>query len=286
MSKYQVFGNGEVICGGASTFGEGVKFIFKKPGIISIGDYVAIGDGVKIILEGGNVTIDDWSTVHANTLILSTKGVEIGQHCWFGQNSIIDGTGGLIIENGVRVGMYSQIWTHVAAGEQIEGCTLFSASPVHIAADVWLVGSCTVGSGIRIGRRAICLSGSNVTRSVADGVVVAGAPAKPREGLNFYKEISIDEKYVLMEYWVQEFCEDSDGNFSVAEESAPNCIKIKSKSGEETFVFKFSNDYDDCCLNHGQSKLCIENKRYSKSFTDIEFKFMRYLSGNKARFLR
>lgn len=285
MGSYQTIGKGEVICGGTTTFGEGVKFIFKKPGMISIGDYVTIGDGVKIVLEGGKVAIDDWSMVHANTLILSTKGVDIGQHCWFGQNSIIDGTGGLVIENGVRVGMYSQIWTHVAAGEQIEGCTLFSANPVHIASDVWLVGSCTVGSGIRIGRRAICLNGSNVTRSVADGMVVAGAPARPREGLKFYREISIDEKYAMMESWVQEFCEDSDGNFSVYD-SVSNCINIKSISGEEAFVFKFSSDYDECCLKNGQSKFCIENKKYSKSFTDIESKLMRYLSGNKARFLR
>src|SRR4051812_7875685 len=186
----KTIGNGTVNLGLNCSVGENVSVIFKKDTIFSVGDYVTIGDGVKIIIEDGDVKLGDWSTVHANTLVLSKVGVEIGRHCWFGQNSILDGTGGLRIMDGVRVGMYSQIWTHVAAGEQIEGCKLFSARPTVIMNDAWLVGSCTVGSGITIGERAICMNGSNITKSVPAHTVALGAPATVREGLSFYRKVT------------------------------------------------------------------------------------------------
>jgi acetyltransferase-like isoleucine patch superfamily enzyme len=285
MSEYQVIGSGDVVVGKFTVFGAGVKFIFKKPGVISFGDYVTVGDGVKVVIDGGNVFIDDWSTVHSNTLIISKKGIKIGQHCWFGQNNIIDGTGGLIIGNGVRVGMYSHIWTHVAAGELIEGCTLFSEKPVYIDDDVWLVGSCTIGSGVKIGRRAICMNGSYVTKSVADNTVVAGSPAKPRVGLKFYKIKTIEEKYAMMQEWLLDFCR---GSIKIYcdDISRPNCTIIRDWREQEVFIFKYSYDYIGYSLIDGQSKFCIENKKYSKSFTDLEAELIRYLSGNKARFLK
>ena len=75
---------------------------------------------MKFVCDGGDVAIDDWTSFHDRCLVLSGKGVTIGQHGWVRTNTIIDGTGGITIGNGVRVGMYSQLWSHVAAGEQIE----------------------------------------------------------------------------------------------------------------------------------------------------------------------
>lgn len=285
MSKVEIVGEGEVIFGKHSSFGEGIKVIFKTPKKIIIGDYVTLGDGVKIIVEDGDVSIEDWTTIHSNTLVLSTKGVAIGQHCWFGQNTILDGTGGLSIGNGVRVGMYSQIWSHIAAGEQIEGCIFYSASPVCIEDDVWLVGSCTVGSGVTIGRRSVCLSGSNITRNVPENVTVAGAPAKIREAIKAYKHKSLDDKFMMMESWVRAFCDESNGRWymGLPEE---NVLTICSKKAEEVKIFKKNYDYIGYSVALGGSKFCIETKLYSKSFTDGEAALMRYLSGNKARFLR
>ncbi|MGY2171693.1 acyltransferase [Pseudomonas gingeri] len=285
MGEFKVFGDGDVVCGKRSSFGEGVKFIFKSPRKIVIGDYVTFGDNVKIVVEDGDVFVDDWTTVHSNVLILCAAGVSIGQHCWFGQNTILDGTGGLTIGNGVRVGMYSQIWSHIAAGEQIEGCVFFSASPVFIEDDVWLVGSCTVGSGLTIGRRAVCLSGSNVTRSIPENVTVAGAPAKIREAIKAYKTKTLDEKFSMMRVWALAFCNESGGRWflSVSDESV---LVICSVDMERVKIFKSADDYASCDLPVGDSKFCVESKSYSKSFTEGEEELMRYLSGNKARFLR
>ncbi|QBC43127.1 acyltransferase [Iodobacter fluviatilis] len=275
----KVVGKGRVEIGKNCNIGEDAVVIFKNESLLSIGDYVTIGNGVKIIIENGNVTIGDWSTIHANTLLLSTAGLSIGRHCWFGQNSILDGTGGLSIDDGVRVGMYSQIWTHVAAGEQIEGCKLFSSRSTRIGRDVWLVGSCTVGSGIDIGERAICMNGSNITKSIPAHAVVAGIPARVREGVSFYKNISLSEKFSLMLGWVDEFCNLFNFTHHVVNDHS---IIINGES--ELIIYLYELNFQDREENLSSVAFCIENKKYEKKFTETEEKFIRFLSGNKARF--
>lgn len=285
MADYQVVGQGEVVVGRNTRIGSGVKFIFHGVGKVTLGDYVTLGDDVKVIVESGEVAIDDWTTLHPDCLVLCKQGVTIGQHCWFGQNSVLDGTGGLRIGNGVRVGMYSQIWSHIAAGEQIEGCKFFSADPVEICDDVWLVGSCTVGSGVTIGRRAVCLSGSNVTRSVPENVLVAGMPAKVKEGIQAYAAITLDQKFALMLPWIEEFCAAAAGEFFVSA-AGPELLEIGSRDSGSMRVFKYTADYLGFDAPVGTSAICIENKKYSKNFTPIEGRLLRFLSGNKARFYR
>lgn len=269
--------------GDRCSIGSGVQIIFAGKGSVKIGDYVTLGDNVKMVVEGGDVLIGDWTTLHSHTTVFSKAGVSIGAHCWFGQNAVIDGTGGLTIENGVRVGMFSQIWTHVAAGEQIEGCTLFGETPTHIEADVWLVGTCTVGSGVRIGHRTIALAGSNVTRNCPSNVVVAGAPARVKEGLSFYRDISLDEKFALLARWL------SQAPFALSDDAALTVedtrITVAIDRSRVVF-FKLSEDFD-AALAHpaGDTTFCcVETKRYTKQLTTAERAVLKYLSGNKARF--
>lgn len=287
MQNYQTHGIGIVNIGKNCSIGNNVKFIFKTNRTLTLGDYVTLGDGVKVIIEDGDVSIDDWTTLHSDCLVLSTKGVSIGQHCWFGQNCVIDGTGGLTIGNGVRVGMYSQIWTHIAAGEQIEGCLFYSADPVVIQDNVWLVGSCTVGSGVTIGKRAVCLSGSNIIKSVPENVTVAGAPAKVKEHINAYTHKSLDEKFEMLRGWIKDFCDESNHAFAFKnEDNEKLTIHSTSDLNDQIIMFKYTESYSAAANQEIKSKACIETKTYTKGFTLSEERVMRYLSGNKARFLR
>lgn len=240
---------------------------------LTIGEHVTIGDGVKIVASSGYVYIGDWSTLHDNTLVLCTEYVTIGQHCWFGQSCVIDGTGGLKIGNGVRVGMFSQLWTHVAAGEQIEGCSLFGMLPSVIENDVWLVGTCTVGSGVTIGEKSICLAHSNVLRDIPPGVVAAGSPAKPKDGLNFYKKISLEEKWVLLKNWLEEYANERAEFFNATDDS----LEI----GGGVRFFRTSDGY--CTADDQKCSFDLERKKY-KNLNDEGISLIRYLSGNKARF--
>lgn len=274
---------GNVYVGEQCSIGTGVEIIFLGEGVVSLSDYVTLGDGVRIIVEGGSVRIGDWSTLHLGTTVFCKNSVTIGSHCWFGQYSVIDGTGGLMIEDGVRVGMYSQIWTHVAAGEQIEGCTLFGETPTHIESDVWLVGSCTVGSGVQMGRRAIALAGSNVTKSCPPNIVLAGSPAKIKEGLNFYRAISLDEKFELLKGWLSSapFASIEGANLKTAE-----CTIDINISNMGSVKFLKTNLQFETEKNPDQSTTfcCVENKKYTKKLSSAEYVVLKYLANNKARF--
>jgi maltose O-acetyltransferase len=50
--------------------------------------------------------------------------------------------------------------------------------PVEIGSDVWVGGGALILAGVRIGSRAVIGAGSVVTRDVAEGVTVAGNPAR------------------------------------------------------------------------------------------------------------
>lgn len=265
-----------------ATLGSAIQFIFHTPGSVTIGDYCTIGSSVKFICSGGDISVDDWTSIHENCLVLSKAYVFIGAHCWFGQNSVLDGTGGLTIGHGVRVGMYSQIWTHVAASEQIEGCTLFGERPVIIEDDVWLVGSCVVASGLTIGKKTIALIDSNITKSWPAHSTIAGVPATAKANLNFYTSLNLDEKWQLLRGWIEELAQSHD---HIQGQYTNESITVFSTqhSGQVTF-FKNTASYLAIAQNAQITSCCIENKAYTKRHSPLERLVLKYLAGNKARF--
>lgn len=275
--------NGNVTLGESCSIGRDIQIIFIGKGSVTIADYVTLGDNVKMIIEGGHVSIGDWSTLHNDTKVFSKAGVTIGEHCWFGQNTVIDGTGGITIENGVRVGMFSQLWTHVAAGEQIEGCTLFAETPTHIESDVWLVGTCTVGSGVRIGRRTVALAGSNIIKSCPPQSVLAGMPAKPKDGVSFYRDVSLEEKFVMLEGWLRA-APFADGAVIVTDH-ADGVVTVTLDDSSRIFFYRDADRFEKHVADDkSDTSCCIETKRYVKTFSSAERRVLKYLSGNKARF--
>ena len=281
MVDFNVIGKGVVQVGKCTHIDPKAQVVFSKPGKVVVGDYCVIGPGVKIICAGGDVEIGDWSTLHDNCLVLSGQYVSIGAHCWFGQNSIIDGSGGLSVGRGVRVGMYSQIWSHVAAGEQIEGCTLIGERPVVIEDDVWLVGSCIVASGVTIGRQTVALIGSNITKSFESHAVIAGAPAAKKEKIKFYKELSADEKWQMLEEWLQ--AAKSELDLELTSELKAQ-IELRDQDGARVIFVQNRSQVNDVQRDPRTTICCLEDKTYNKAYTSVEKKVLKYLAGNKARF--
>lgn len=285
MTVFKVVGNGNVEVGKFTYFDDSAEIVFAKPGRVTIGDYCSIGPGVKLVCSGGDVTIGDWTTLHDHCLVLCGDGVSIGPHCWFGQNCVIDGTGGITIGRGVRVGMYSQLWSHVAAGEQIEGCTLFGQRPVTIEDDVWLVGSCIVASGVTLGYRTVALIGSNITKSWPAGSVIAGAPAASKPGLSFYKDLSLDDKWAMLKTWVEAA---APGLSLSVETSGTSALWVKDTAESGAHQIAFVRGADEASLLRARridiTVCCIEDKSYNKQLNATEQRILKFLSGNKARF--
>lgn len=286
MNQFSVQGDGNVEVATTAQISPEAQIIFHSPGRVTIGDYCVIGPGVKFICAGGDVSIGDWTTLHERCLVLSGKGVEIGAHCWFGQNSIIDGTGGIIIGRGVRVGMYSQLWSHVGAGEQIEGCTLIGERPVVIEDDVWLVGSCIVASGVTVGQRTVALIGSNITKSCSSNTVLAGSPAIPKPNISFYRQISLDEKWEMIKKWLEEIS--ANINAISEKNDVTGIFFLRNEQASEVEIIIFVKDVKTASFtrkHHPKATICcVEDKTYNKCLTTIEYRVLKSLCGNKARF--
>jgi acetyltransferase-like isoleucine patch superfamily enzyme len=165
-----VLGNGVVIEEGATIAGP-----HGPAERVVLGDSVYIGEHCKFrvpILE-----IGDYTQIHNHTLATGYKSLTIGHNGWFGQNTILNSTDRLEIRNNCGVGAYSQLWTHIAYGDVLQGCRWNSTKPMSIGDDVWLVGHCVV-SPITAANRSMALVGSVVTRDMQDNHVYAGSPAK------------------------------------------------------------------------------------------------------------
>jgi len=279
---FKVTGQGPIAVGHRTSIGEGAEVVFLGPGSLTIGDYCTIGPGVRFVINGGDVVIGDWTWLYHNALVLSTAGVSIGQHGWFGQYIVLDGSGGLSIGHGGRFGMYTQVWSHVASGERIEGCTLFGMRPVTIANDVWLVGSCIVASGVSLGERLVALIGSNITKSFPGHVTIAGIPAAERPNLSFFKPITMDEKMALLDEWLKEFAASHDG---YAVEAAGEGLMIRNAAGRLLFTRTRAEAEASIAAAPDATVCCIESKRYTKRLTETEQSVLKYLANNKARFL-
>ena len=283
VNGFQVVGHGDVDIGRFTQVHHSAQINFIKPGRVSIGDYCNIGPGVKLVCSGGDVSIGDWTSLHDQCLVLCGEHVTIGAHGWFGQNCVIDGSGGITIGRGVRVGMYSQLWSHVASGEQIEGCTLFGQRPVTIEDDVWLVGSCIVASGVTLGRRTVALIGSNITKSWPAGAVIAGTPAAIKPGLSFYKDVSLDEKWAMLKAWVEAAATEIGITVHTA---APNSLWVRDSASPHQVVFV--RDAEQASLLRASradlTVCCVEDKSYNKQLNTTEQRVLKFLCGNKARF--
>lgn len=246
-----------------------------------IGDNNIINDNTRIFIHG-EFKLGDWNVLHNDMLVMAEEHLYIGHNCWFGQNTILDGAGGLTVGNGVRVGMYSQIWTHVASGEQIEGCTLFSKRATVIEDDVWLVGSCIVGSGLTLGRRSIALINSVLTKDTLEDKAYAGSPAKLMENAQFYKPKTLDEKFEMLKGWLSEFVLLNEAEF-LFEEVESQTLIIKSMLSDDIVEFnKFNKAITD---QPEKSIFFLEGKVFQKTNIELERRIYKYLYANKARFI-
>ncbi len=270
-----------VVLGKYNKIGKNVEIILKDAEGSSafFGDNNIINDNTRIIING-RISVGDWNVFHNDMLVMADDHINIGHNCWFGQNTILDGAGGLEIGNGVRVGMYSQIWTHVASGELIEGCNLFAKRKTIIQDDVWLVGSCIVSSGLTLGKRSTALINSVLTKSTEPNRAYAGSPAKLMEGVNFYNPISIDDKYNMILDWVKEFVS-IEKNISFVKNDYEIILENSENYDKVTFTKLQSINYEIT----DDSIFFLSNKKYIKTNNELERKVYKFLYGNKARFI-
>jgi len=248
VAKEVVLGKGVVIEHGTTISGNG-----RPAERVVLGDHVYIGENCKIrtpVLE-----IGDYTQVHSHALIYGIAPMRVGHNGWFGQNTILNGTATLTIGDNCGVGAYSQLWTHIAYGDVMEGCRFHSAKPMVIGKDVWFVGHCIV-SPIHAGDRSMAMVGSVVTRDMEENRVYAGCPAKDvtdKVGPQF-RVASIDEKVAYLSTRLEEF------------RALPEW-----KSGEIGIAAAGQ------VIVPGETLFDVADRTYNKRLTETEVAFMRFL---------
>jgi len=171
---------------------------------VIIGDNVFIGHSVQMFVD--DIEIGDFTIIHNHTLIAGDKPCRIGHCCWIGQNTILNSTGGLSIGNGVGVGAYSQLWSHICHGDILQGCRWNSNHPLIIEDDVWFVGHCIV-SPVHAYEKSMALVGSVITKDMEANHVYAGVPAKDvtdKTGPQF-SQVTIEDKFIILSKKLKEF---------------------------------------------------------------------------------
>ena len=228
---------------------------------VRFGDHALLGGSsvalVPVLLVG------DYTKIHNHALINGFKPCYVGHNSWVGQNCVLNANDTLFIGNNVGIGTYSSVWTHAFFGQMIEGFTVNNTAPVVIEDDAWLVGAYNVVSpGLSIGARAMVLTSSVVSKSVAPEHTVGGAPARDMtERLPPVRPVSLAEKLAMMRGFIDEFVQQVYPQHHARRRNA-----IAQRQPRATF-------FD------------LATKRYTKRRTDPEIQIIAFMNTYRARFV-
>lgn len=121
--------------------------------------------------------------VRESAKIIAPQTLVCGQHCWFGENSMTDASGGLTIGDHTTIASGVFMWTHTSVlsnimGNNEPGNPWIRRAATSIGSRVFIGGPSVIYPGVKIGDGVVVMPMSVVTGDVPDNVVVAGAPAK------------------------------------------------------------------------------------------------------------
>lgn len=129
---------------------------------ISIGSGVVVGAGSAIHSLGGNITLDDRTSISGNVTISAVLEVYIGV--------------AVLIARGVYIADHSHARSDLDVPILSQGLT--DVAPVYIADGAWLGQNAVILPGVRVGRNSVVGANAVVREDVPDGVVVGGVPAR------------------------------------------------------------------------------------------------------------
>lgn len=129
------------------------------------------------------------SRVSSTTVLIDKKNINIGDNCWIGHHSIIDGSNGVKIGDGVQIAGLSGIYSHsshlairLCGKKYIEFNDKdrlgYIRASVEIGDYSFIGVSAIILPGVKIGRGCVIGAGSIVNLDVPDYSIVVGNPAK------------------------------------------------------------------------------------------------------------
>mgnify|MGYP001479094883 CR=1 FL=1 len=126
----------------------------------------------------------------SSTAVLSDdKKISIGDHCWIWHHSILDGSNGISIGEGVQIGAWVGIFTHSShIAIRLHGRNYLKVDKhervgyirgaVSIGDYTFIGAGAKILPGVKIGKGCVISAGAMVTKNVPDYSIAAGSPAK------------------------------------------------------------------------------------------------------------
>jgi len=141
-------------------------------------------EAVRILVRGG-AKIGQDGRIHRGLTLYNVEtdftNLTIGHSCHVGRQVFLDLAAPVCIGDRVTISMRCTVLTHTDPGSSKSEAArrLMGRSEVVIEDDAYLGASVVVLPGVRIGSGCVVGAGAVVTRDVAPGETVVGAPARP-----------------------------------------------------------------------------------------------------------
>ena len=134
-------------------------WLWGKGSTLRTDGIVMVAEGAQLnVGNGGCLTISDGTHINANSSILCTHRIEIGNDC--------------------AISCAVQIIDFDGHQVSFDGEPRPQTAPIRIGNHVWIGSRATILKGVSIGDGAIIASGAVVSRDVEAGRIVAGNPAR------------------------------------------------------------------------------------------------------------
>lgn len=133
----------------------------SKGGIIEIGENCNVFENVIIATYGGNIRIDDHTSINPFCVLYGHGNLTIGREVRIATHTVI------IPANHIFTDLHTPI--------RLQG---IEKKGIRIDDNVWIGAGVKILDGIRIGRNAIIAAGAVVTKDVAENSIVGGIPAR------------------------------------------------------------------------------------------------------------
>ena len=114
---------------------------------------------------GFNIHTHGLTIINYNVVILDTSRVDLGENCFIAPGCVLACSG------------------HALDPYQ-RGDGVSTSKPITIGKNVWIGANCTICPGVTIGDNTVIGAGSVVTKSIPEGVVAVGNPARVLRPIN------------------------------------------------------------------------------------------------------